>query len=80
MAIPSHKIAIECEGGVYTMGRHTRPTGYINDMEKYNHATLLGWRLLRFTPKQINIAIPMIKELYASCNQESKNPSQTDFG
>lgn len=49
-AIPSHKVAIEVEGGVWTQGRHTRPRGFIGDMEKYNTATALGWRVLRVTP------------------------------
>ena len=49
-AIPEVKIAIEVEGGVYTQGRHTRPIGFLGDMEKYNTATSLGWRLLRVTP------------------------------
>lgn len=47
-AIISHKIAIEFEGGVFTNGRHTRGVGYLNDMEKYNLATVHGWRLLRY--------------------------------
>lgn len=45
-AIPSHKIAIEIEGGVWTYGRHNRARGYLADMEKYNEATRLGWQLL----------------------------------
>lgn len=49
-AIPSVKVAIEVEGGVYTQGRHTRPLGFLGDMEKYNTATSLGWKLLRVTP------------------------------
>lgn len=49
-AIPSHRIAIEVEGGVWTNGRHIRGTGFLNDMEKYNQAVLDGWRLLRCTP------------------------------
>lgn len=49
-AIPSHKVAIEVEGGVWTQGRHTRPKGFLGDMEKYNTATALGWRVLRVTP------------------------------
>src|SRR5690625_361976 len=52
-AIPGHMIAIEKEGGVWTRGRHTRGKGYINDMEKYNNATALGWKVLRFTPDQM---------------------------
>lgn len=52
-AIVNKKIAIEVEGGVFTKGRHTRGTGYIKDMEKYNHAVAFGWRVLRFTPNQL---------------------------
>lgn len=51
---PDKKIAIEIEGGVWTYGRHNRSSGYIKDMEKYNHAAILGYRILRFTPNQIN--------------------------
>jgi very-short-patch-repair endonuclease len=53
LAFPDHKLAIEIEGGAFTRGRHTRGAGFIKDMEKYNTATLLGWRLLRFTPQQV---------------------------
>ena len=49
-AIPAHKIALEVEGGVWTQGRHTRPQGFLGDIEKYNTATLLGWRVFRTTP------------------------------
>ena len=51
-AILEHKIAIEIEGGAYSKGRHTRPIGFINDMEKYNAAAVLGWYVLRYTPQQ----------------------------
>ena len=53
-AILDKKIAIEIEGGVWSGGRHTRGAGYSKDMEKYNLATLNGWRLLRYTPDQLN--------------------------
>jgi len=46
-AWPQQKVAIEIEGGVRGQGRHTRPQGFINDCEKYNEATLLGWLVLR---------------------------------
>lgn len=49
-----HKIAIEVEGGAYTNGRHTRGTGFINDMEKYNEAIILGWKVFRVTPQQFS--------------------------
>ena len=50
--LPVQRIAIEVEGGVWNRGRHVMPTGYLNDLEKYNMATLKGWRLLRCTPQQ----------------------------
>lgn len=52
-AIPEHKIALEVEGGVWTGGRHTRPQGFLGDIEKYNTATLLGWRVFRTTPSDL---------------------------
>lgn len=52
-AWPQWKVAVECEGGLWVGGRHNRATGYINDMEKYNAASLLGWRIFRYTPQQI---------------------------
>lgn len=52
-ALPAYKIALEVEGGVYTEGRHVRPKGFLGDMEKYNTATLLGWRVFRTTPSKL---------------------------
>ena len=48
-AIPELKVAIEIDGGVWDYGRHNRPQGYINDMEKLNTAASMGWLVLRFT-------------------------------
>lgn len=63
-AFPSHKIALEVEGGVHTGGRHIRPRGFLNDMEKYNTASVMGWRVLRTTPDELRTfkTIQMIKE------------------
>ena len=52
-AIPALKIAVECDGGVWTGGRHVRPQGYLRDMEKFNAAAELGWIVLKFTPQQL---------------------------
>lgn len=52
-AWPLHKIALECEGGTWVHGRHSRPSGFLSDCEKYNEATLLGWRVLRVTGDHI---------------------------
>jgi hypothetical protein len=48
------KIAMEIEGGVWIRGRHNRGTGFLKDMEKYNSAAILGWRIVRFTPQQFS--------------------------
>lgn len=52
-AIPEYKIALEVEGGVWTGGRHTSSVGFMKDMEKYNTATLMGWRVFRTTPDEL---------------------------
>lgn len=57
-AWPDQKVALECEGGVWTRGRHTRGKGFNSDCEKYNAAVLEGWKVLRYTPDQINNVIP----------------------
>ena len=43
----------EVEGGVFVQGRHSRGTGMEADMEKYAEALLLGYPVLRVTPRQI---------------------------
>lgn len=52
-AWPDLMLAVEVEGGVYQRGRHTRGGGFVADCEKYNEATLLGWRVLRVTGDHI---------------------------
>ncbi len=52
-AWPSDMLALEVEGGAWVGGRHTRGAGFINDLEKYNTALVMGWRVLRVTPDQL---------------------------
>lgn len=52
-AWPAYRLALEVEGGVWIRGRHTRPSGYLKDVEKYNRAALEGWRVLRATPQDV---------------------------
>lgn len=47
------RIAAECEGAIYVNGRHTRGAGFEADCEKYNAATLAGWRIFKFTPRMV---------------------------
>lgn len=54
-AYPDIKLAIEIEGGTWIGGRHIHPIGFEKDCEKYNAATILGWRVLRCTPKQLTL-------------------------
>ena len=46
-------IALEVEGGVWIGGRHTSGAGFVKDMEKYNEAAAMGWRIIRCQPKQL---------------------------
>lgn len=46
-AFPSQKLAVEVDGQ-----RHRTYAGVRNDCEKFNTATLLGWRVLRFPSDQ----------------------------
>jgi very-short-patch-repair endonuclease len=63
LAIPELKVAIEIEGGIWTGGRHTRGTGYQKDMEKYNAAQMLGWKVFRYTPQQLDECIADMQKL-----------------
>lgn len=48
-AFPDHKLAVEIEGNAWHVnggGRHMQDS----DMEKYNAAASLGWRVFRFSP------------------------------
>lgn len=47
------KLALEVEGAVWVQGRHTRGSGFVKDMEKYNEAACLGWRIIRVQPNEL---------------------------
>lgn len=74
-AWPLHMIAAECEGAVWTNGRHTRGSGFIKDIEKYNAATIMGWRVLRFDPARIQsgAAIDDLKSLFQDYGHPADN-------
>jgi hypothetical protein len=45
--------ALEIEGGAWTNGRHVTGKGFLNDMEKYNEAQIMGFLVLRCTPDMV---------------------------
>lgn len=53
-AIPDLHIAIEVEGGIFIYGRHNHAASMLKDFEKYNAAAIDGWKILKFTPRQLN--------------------------
>lgn len=65
-ANPENKIAMEQEGGIWIYGRHNRPSSMLKDMEKYNNAAALGWRVLKFTPQEFekNVPLSFLKMIY----------------
>ena len=48
-AVPQLLVAIEYEGIFSEKSGHTTLSGYKKDVEKYNLATKLGWKILRYT-------------------------------
>lgn len=52
-AFPVERLAVEIEGITYEGGRHQRPEGFEEDCRKYAAAIMLGWRVLRVTPKMV---------------------------
>ena len=59
-AWPDLKIAAEIEGGAWIQGRHTRGSGFVKDLEKYNMATMEGWSVLRIQPNQLASAAALV--------------------
>ncbi|MFX6145155.1 DUF559 domain-containing protein, partial [Acinetobacter baumannii] len=63
--ITGTKILVEVEGGIWSGGRHTRGKGYLGDMEKYNEAAAMGYKVLRFSTEQVKsgLAIQQIEKI-----------------
>lgn len=64
-AWPGRSLAVEIEGGLFANGgaggRHNRGAGMREDMQKYNEATLRGWRVFRYMPEQSGDMIVMLR-------------------
>jgi hypothetical protein len=64
LAWPEYRLALEIEGGLWVGGRHNSPQGFFRDLEKYNAAAVLGWRILRVTPKAVGtlVTIQLVRD------------------
>jgi very-short-patch-repair endonuclease len=71
IAWPNILLAIEIDGGTWIQGRHNRPSGFAKDCEKFNAATVLGWKVLRYTPAMINGML--IEDIKALTNWSDKH-------
>lgn len=71
-AWPSHKIAAEVEPGA-TIARSAAL--YRNELEKYNAAALHGWRVFRFTPRDVKEgrAMEMLRLALAPASVPNRN-------
>jgi len=67
-SFPAKKVAVEVEGGIWSGGRHTRPQGFLGDMEKYNRAIELGWAVLRYDTQSVLAlsCLPQIRAVLAN--------------
>ena len=49
-----NRILVEIDGGSWVAGRHTRGKGFAADCEKASAAAILGYRVIRATPEQVD--------------------------
>ena len=53
VAFEQSRLLVDVQGGTWANGRHTRGYGYEQDCEKWNSATVAGWRILIVTTQQV---------------------------
>jgi len=77
-AFVEEKIALEIEGGIWkgSVGGHTSGTGYTKDCEKYNTATVMGWKILRIVDSQIASGqmVNWVRDLLGYSDEEDPFP------
>jgi very-short-patch-repair endonuclease len=63
-AWPALKIAVEYEGGVFmAKSGHNTARHYTKDTDKYNHAAVKGWRVVRVTALNYESALKRLDEM-----------------
>lgn len=70
LAWPVPRVGVEVEGGLWSQSQrarmaHATPTAILRDMEKHNAAVMAGWRVLRYTPDQLEHAASEVAALLA---------------
>jgi len=53
LAPEKDQVAVEIEGGIYSNGRHNRGKGYQGDLDKYNQAAAMGYKVFRFSSADV---------------------------
>ncbi|MBO8172090.1 MAG: DUF559 domain-containing protein [Bacillaceae bacterium] len=69
LALPSYKIAIECDGKAY----HSTPEQKAHDRRKNQYLQRNGWKVLRFSGKKIYRDLPgILREIEPLTNPKEK--------
>lgn len=64
-AFPAVKIAVEYEGGIFMQrSGHNSHTGIQRDIDKYNRAQALGWKVIRCTAKDYMTVLRTLAEMH----------------
>jgi len=68
-AWPDYRVALEVEGGIWRKGgkgAHSGGAAIERDIEKHNHATVLGWRVIRAAPEDLTLGMGMCAAIIRS--------------
>lgn len=85
-AFPNQKLLVEYEGGIFVRaqrngqdyGWHQSVGRMLGDMEKYNMAALMGFRVLRYTAKQVKSG-EAVKQIEAALKGGIQIPMQKEM-
>ena len=53
-ALPSLRLLVEVQGGIYSRRAHGSITGVLADLKRGNEAAIAGWHVLRVTPDEVS--------------------------
>lgn len=61
---PDQRVAVECQGAIWTNGAHSRGSGVARDCLKFSIGAALGWRVLPLTRGMIEdgTAVTLIRQ------------------